>query len=365
MIVGIDIRAACGQKAGIGTHFYELVHNVAKVDLTNTYYLYCREPFEFREDLPNNIRIIRLNVPLLLWHPMVSLHARLRHVKAFLTSSNITALFLRRNQLILHIPDMSGIVLKNFHTYKVIALSKLYHFVARKARFINTTSSFSREEIALNLKVNRDKIFVTALATSPAFRRIDDRRELDHWKKSLTLPPRFILFVGSIEPRKNIMGILNALLRMDLKSRPTLVIAGGHGWKNSDVFNYVKKYKLGDNVCILGYVSREALVALYNLAEVFIFPSFYEGFGLPVLEAFACGTPVIASNVSSIPEVAGDAALLIDPHNVEEIANAISKVLQDPVLRDQMVHKGAAQLKNFSWEKNAIETVSIFNRIKD
>lgn len=361
MIIGIDIRSVCGQKAGIGTNFYELVHNLGKIDRTNSYYLYCKKSFEPSGVFPRNFKILRLNVPLFLWHPLVALHARLKKVTFYLTHSNLTALFLKRTQLILYIPDLSGIVLAKYHTFKVFTLSQLYHFAARKASSIITISSYSKNEIASHLKVDRDKIFVTTLAAPPDFRIIENRNDLILWIKKLTLPEKFILFIGSIEPRKNLIGLLNALLHIDSKSRPMLIIAGGQGWKNSEVFKFINEHKLNSYVCILGYVSRDTLIALYNLAEVFVFPSFYEGFGLPVLEAFACGTPVIASNISSIPEVAGNAALYVDPHNTKEIADTILKVLHDPELRKRLVKKGSQQLKNFSWEKNAVETVKIFN----
>jgi glycosyltransferase involved in cell wall biosynthesis len=360
MIIGIDVRGAGEHRAGIGTNFYELAHTMGEIDHSNSIFLYSRGNFQPAHPLPKNVRVISFNVPLCIWHPLVGLHARLNHVASFLTPSNITALFLKSNQLILYIPDMSGIVLAKYHTFKVLALSKLYHVAARKARAILTISEFSKKEIVTHLNVNKSKVFATLLAPPPGFRKINDERELARCKQELGLPKRFILFVGSLEPRKNILGLLKALLIIDPEERPALVVAGGQGWKNSDIYKFIEEYNLKNTVSILGYQSKESLVALYNLAKVFVFPSFYEGFGLPVLEAFSCGTPVIASNTSSIPEVAGSAALLINPDNSEEIAEVIKNIFKDSELQKRCVEKGFEQIKKFSWKKNAEETLKAF-----
>jgi glycosyltransferase involved in cell wall biosynthesis len=197
------------------------------------------------------------------------------------------------------------------------------------------------------------------------FKRIQVHKILNSIKQKYHLPDRFILFVGTLEPRKNIIRLLEAYARIKDKLPHKLVIAGTKGWLYQPIFEAVKRLSLRNNVIFLGYVDDGNLPALYNLADLFVYPSIYEGFGLPVLEAMACGIPVITSNVSSLPEVAGDAAVLVDPYNVKELAGAMKHVLTNASLRKQVINKGFQQAKNFSWKKCARETLKVYEEVYD
>ncbi len=170
-------------------------------------------------------------------------------------------------------------------------------------------------------------------------------------------PKKFILYFGTIEPRKNITGIIKAfeLLKSDVK----LVIAGSPGWLYKDIYKIAKNSLRQKDIIFAGSIEKEDKPALYNLAEVFVYPSFFEGFGFPPLEAMACGTPTIVSNTTSLPEIAGEAALMVDPYNINEIAIAMKKVLTNEGLRRQMKDRGLALAKKFSWENCAEETFKI------
>lgn len=362
MIIGIDIRAACGQKAGIGTNIYELVLNLGKIDRDNVYLLYSRDNFDAADLLPPNMIIHRFKVPIWLWHPIVAMHARINKITTFLTPSNITVLLLKKKQAVLYIADVSGILFSQFHTIKVTVLSKLYLIAVRRAKAILTISTFSKTEIVRCLKANSDRIYVTKLAVSTDFKVLHDE-EKRQWKKALNLPDQFVLFVGSNEPRKNIRGLLSALLKIPKSMRPNLIITGGGGWKNTDILPYINKKGLQKYVRMTGYIERKALVGLYNLTSAFIYPSFYEGFGLPVLEAMSCGAPVICSNTTSLPEVAGEAALKINPENISELASAIERVLNDKKMQEAMGNKGKIQAASFSWQQTAEQTMQIFNEL--
>jgi glycosyltransferase involved in cell wall biosynthesis len=172
----------------------------------------------------------------------------------------------------------------------------------------------------------------------------------------------FILFVGSLEPRKNVRTLLKAYaeyLKAD-SDQYLLVIAGGRGWLNDDLYALVTELGLERHVKFLGYVQESDLRCLYSVAKVFVYPSLYEGFGLPPLEAMACGAPVITSYTSSLPEVVGDAAILIDAHNVEELFHAMRTVLLDDDLRLQLRKKSLERAKLFSWERTAQETLTVY-----
>jgi len=172
-----------------------------------------------------------------------------------------------------------------------------------------------------------------------------------------------ILFVGTIEPRKNLVTLLRsyALLR-EWTPAPPLVIAGARGWRHREVFAAVRELALEEHVLLPGYVPREELPLWYNAADLFIYPSLYEGFGLPALEAMACGTPVITSNVSSLPEVVGEAGLTVGPNDVEGMAEALQRVLTDAPLRMELRSKGLQRAASFTWSRAAAETVAVYDR---
>lgn len=176
-------------------------------------------------------------------------------------------------------------------------------------------------------------------------------------KNQYGLPEKFILYFGTIEPRKNLIGLIKAF-QMIKKKNPDLklVLAGSKGWLYEDIFKTAKGDK---DIIFTGFIKEEDKPALYNLASVFVYPSFFEGFGFPPLEAMACGTPTIVSNNSSLPEVVGEAALMVDSYNLDELAWLMNEVLNDLKLREELKQRGLAQAKRFSWERTARETMKV------
>ena len=175
----------------------------------------------------------------------------------------------------------------------------------------------------------------------------------------------FILFVGTLEPRKNLPNLIRAyhLLKAQKRFTGKLVVAGMKGWLTEELFALLKELRLEKEVRWLGFVSNQALRYLYNTTAVFVFPSFYEGFGFPLVEAFSCGAAVVTSNVSSCPEVAGDAALQVDPSHPEEIALAIQRILNDPVLKKDLQEKALRRPREFSFRKTAEQTLAVYEEV--
>ncbi len=178
----------------------------------------------------------------------------------------------------------------------------------------------------------------------------------------MRLPRTFFLFLGALEPRKNVLGLVRAMgeLYATGDTRADLVIAGAPGWSNQDVGEEVKRLGLSDHVRFAGYIAPSDLPALYGAATGFVYPSFFEGFGLPPLEAMVCGTPVVCSNTSSMPEVMGDAALLIDPHSASDLAGALRRLLDDDMLRARLREAGIARAALYSWQRTARETIDVY-----
>ncbi len=224
---------------------------------------------------------------------------------------------------------------------------------------IITISDFIKQEVCDKLKITSEHISVVHLASDPVFYRREDT-----WvKKTLTrlnIPQEYMLFVGSIEPRKNIKLIIKALKLM--KNRLPLVLAGWSGWGEKAWLEEVKREGLADRIIITGYIDDETIACLYTGASVFLYPSLYEGFGLPVLEAMACGCPVVCSNAASLPEVAGNAALFTDPHSEDQLAALVDRLLEDSALRTDMIKRGYARNAHFTWQKSAQAMIDVFKK---
>jgi glycosyltransferase involved in cell wall biosynthesis len=260
--------------------------------------------------------------------------------------------------------DMSHRVFPQYHPRRRVMLLRAFENRLRKANKIITDSDYSRHEIMEMLRVPQERVGVIYLGAGSQYRVLsisqEDRSAL---QTRYNLPERFLLYVGTVEPRKNLERLIEAyyLYRQEEPgSEVKLVIAGGNGWLYEDIFTRVKALHMEQDIIFTGYVNSEDLPYLYNMALAFVYPSLYEGFGLPPLEAMACGTPVISSNSSSLPEVIGDAGILIDPYQVEDIAAAMNKVVASSSLREEMSCQGMEQARRFSWTRCAQETLQVY-----
>ncbi len=237
-------------------------------------------------------------------------------------------------------------------------------FFARRlqeADHIITPSQFIRQELNQSFKIPLARITAIAEAADPIFRVLPEP-EVQAVLNRLQLPAEYLLFVGSLEPRKNIVTLIQALSQV--RSDIPLVLTGWSGWGAKPWLKSLQEYRLSHRVLTTGHVSDDDLVALYNGATIMIYPSLYEGFGLPVIEAMACGCPVITSDRASLPEVAGSAAtLLAEPTSADELSFAIDKLLDDSSLRQKFSAQGLVQAASFSWAQTARETISVFRDV--
>ncbi len=267
--------------------------------------------------------------------------------------------FIKSKKMITSVHDFSFILHKDFHTKERIKYFEDNFFQnIYRSDIIITGSEFSKQEILNRLDFKDENVKVIYHGV-----RHDIFKKIENIKLSFELPKKFIFSVGSIEPRKNLIGLLNAYnnLSDEIKHEYKLVLAGFKGWENEDIMQIIEKNK--DFITYLGYITDEELAGVYNKASCFVYPSFYEGFGLPPLEAMACGTPVICSNVSSLPEVGGEAVVYCDPYSIEDIKSKIELVLLDKNLQKELSVKGLEQAKKFTWEKSAQAHIKIFNEL--
>ncbi len=265
---------------------------------------------------------------------------------------------------IVTIHDMSLRLYPQCHPVRRLLLNRpLMRVAITQAASIVTVSDSARKDLQRLHGVPADRVSVVHEAASPAFRPIADRAELDRVRERYGLPPVFALYVGTIEPRKNLSRLIDAFAVARARGIPHhLVCVGPYGWSSRDLAGRVERLGLNETVHFTGYADFKDLPALYNLAEFFIFPSLYEGFGLPVVEAMASGIPVITSNTSSLGEIAGGAALTVDPTSIEALTEAIGRLATDGELRHEIALRGLQRSRMFSWTQTAKEMLAVYHR---
>lgn len=243
-------------------------------------------------------------------------------------------------------------------------LSQFTANTVKRAKAVMTISESTRRDVIDLLGVAPDRVYTIYCGVDDSFKSLPEP-EVEAFKARRQLPDTFVLFLGTLEPRKNVDGLIRAYAAWKARDpkAPLLVIAGGQGWYYEEIFQLVESLNLTDSIRFPGYVPQEELPLWYNAASLFVYPSHFEGFGLPVLEAMACGTPVITSTASSLPEVAGDAARLVEPTDTDALAEALATVVTHPDLQMDMKEKGLAQAAKFSWEKTAQQTAAIYGRV--
>ncbi len=266
---------------------------------------------------------------------------------------------------IVTIHDMSLFRHGGMHLRKSLwAVRTLLPMVAKRAAAIIAVSESARHEIVSVLGVPWEKVKTIHEAAGEGFRVLDQPAELRRVSAAYGLHDPFILSVCTIEPRKNLMRLLAAYARLrGAGRREQLLLAGQLGWKYEGLLREIDRLDLKSSVRILGYVPDADMPAIYNLAKVLAFPSLYEGFGLPILEAMACGTPVLTSDCSSMPEVAGEAAVLIDPRSRESLEAGLGRILSDEPLQDRLREAGIRRAAQFSWSQAAAETTRLYEGI--
>lgn len=286
---------------------------------------------------------------------------RLRPEIAHFTNSLVP--WLANCPMVVTVHDMSVSLFPRLHPLRRRLMFPLVTVSMQRARRVITVSDTSRRDI-VSRGLDSAKVDVVHAAAAPQFRPIDDFAVLDRVRLRYRLPERFLLFVGTLEPRKNLGGLLKAYRGLPAKARRScpLIIVGPPGWGMRRLTRDLRRGAWGAEIRWIGYVPFGDLPALQNLAEAFIFPSLYEGFGLPVIEAMASGTPVITSSGSSLKELFEDAALLVDPQDAVALTGAMQRVLESGDLRRELAQKGLVRARRFSWDKAAEQTLDVYRR---
>lgn len=379
MKIGIDIRClAEGRKTGVEEYTLNLLQNIFETDGKNEFILFFNSfkkanvDFSWIKKYPNvSLRIFRFPnkiLNFLFWYfNWPKIDRMLGGADVIFMPNIIFGGVSEKTKLIMTTHDLS------FERYpETFSLKrKLWHMfvnpkkICEKADRIIAISNSTKSDICLLYGIRPEKIAVVYSGISDDFQIIDrnDSKFLEI-KEKYKLPYNFILFFGTIEPRKNIIGLIRAYNQLRNLKNPEfdkykLVISGSSGWKDKKIFAEIKKSLFAKDIIFAGFVDDADKAYIYNLASLFVYPSFFEGFGFPPLEAMKCGAPVIAANNSSLPEIIDGAGVMIDPDRSSEIFQAMREILSSREMREKMREKGISQSKKFNWRKAAEESLRI------
>ncbi len=373
MRIGIDVRSMFGTPAGVGRYVSNLLKCLSYMDKENSYCLYtdCKvetpivqQPNFHQKHLTlpfaqNYFTWNHFRLPLeLFFHPVDLFHFPFYTIPV-----------IRNYKSIVTIHDITYEVHPEWYSRKALFATRPFsRYAAKHADKVLTDSHYSKGDLIKYYGISEDKIVVTYLGVEEWFRKIEDSSALENTKTKYRITSQHvILYVGAIHTRRNVEQLIRAFHIMCQKlSDVQLVLVGKQEYPYFDIQALVNELALTNRVILTGYIHiyNPALLHLYNIADLFIYPSSYEGFGLPPLEAMACGTPVITSNNTSLPEITGDAAILLDdPLNIDEMANIMHQVLNNEKLCHDMMTKGIAQARKFPWEQVAKKTLSAYQEV--
>jgi glycosyltransferase involved in cell wall biosynthesis len=367
--VGLDGTPLMGQRFGVGHYTGRLLEALLDLEPGWQYLLYSNRPLGKLEpalqkvvESPGYLRQSRW-----LWMQLVLpwLIARSRpHLAHF---PNGLAPLWSPVPFAVTIHDASLFLYSHTHPRaRLLAMRLILPLVARRAAAVITVSEHARRDLLRIFRLPPEKVEVVYQAAPAAFRPISDRPRLAQLRWKYRLPEEIILFVGTLEPRKNLVRLLRAFDQVRRCGyRHKLVLVGARGWLTADFDRELERLGLAETVQHLGYVPTADLPGLFNLATLFVFPSLYEGFGLPPLEAMACGTAVLTGNNSALREICGDAAYLVDATDQESVTEGMLELLASPESRAELSRRGLERASHFSWKKTAVQTKAIYERIVD
>jgi len=364
--IGIDAsRLAITARTGTEQYTWELLHALGQLDRYNRYLLYCNQIPAALPPLPTNFILQPMPLRWAWTHGRLSLQMlRCAPDVLFVPAHTLPLVLAPRSVITIH--DLGFLHHPKTHTRGQRLYYRLFtRFSARRATHIIAISEATKRDLQRYYGTSDHKISVIYHGVHPRFKPITDQAVLRGVMQRYGILPPYLLFVSTIQPRKNIVRLIEAFARARavINDRVMLILAGKRGWLTGQIEGRAAELGIADVVRFTGYVTDTDLPALLSGALAYVVPSLYEGFGMSVLEAQACGTPVLASNVSSLPEVVDDAGMLVDPYNVDAIADGIVRLVQDETLRADLRERGLQHAAGWTWERSARQTLAVLERV--
>lgn len=361
-------------QAGIAHYVYNIFIELQKLDSKNSYEVFglnfFGKPQDFKQNFPKGTKFHLIKyIPGKIWNlsnrrlillPLEILLGKKADIFIFTQFRLYPTLFAKERYVMIY--DIAFEHFPEFVEKKNLQfLKRRVPEAARKANKIITISEATRDDLIAVYGVKREKIIVAPCAVNPSIYK--PTKMTQKLRDKYNLPKQYILYIGTIEPRKNLKRLVEAYscLPSNLKNEYPLVLAGGRGWNDRSILEAIRRVSKDSTIIQTGYVDEADIPAIYSGAKIFLYPSNYEGFGMQVLEAMACDTPVLTSNNSSLSEVGGDAVYYVDEKSVHSISRGIEKLLGDSGLRDKLIKKGRQQIKKFSWQKSVKIIIKALN----
>lgn len=371
MHIAIDAHSVGTGLAGNETYAANLIEALAEIDQRNRYTLYVTKQaaIERFANRWTHVTVRRTLPHMPLVRIPVTLSAELRRRRVDLLHVQFTAPPFAPCPVVATIHDLSFEHFpETFKRRSCVQLRFTVRRTAQSARHIITSSEYSRRDIVETYKLSPERVTVTPLAAAHHFAPVEDAAELARVRACYKLPAEYILAVGSIQPRKNLPRLIQAYERL-CESRPQgtlpqLVLVGNQAWLSGDTLNAIARTPHRERIILTGYVPESDLPALYTAALCFVYPSFFEGFGLPPLEAMRCGAPVLTGDRSSLPEVVGDAGLTFNPFDEQSITETLARIVNNANLRAELRAKGFEQARRFDWRETARRTLAVYEKVK-
>lgn len=371
MRIGIDGTALPAQPVGAGNYIIHLIRSLIELNSEHEFVIFAQLSRQHLFDLPPTPGLHWQLVPeinparRLPWE-QISFPALVKKAEVdLLHSPHYTRPYRLNCPSVVTFHDMTFFLFPQLHTLaKRFFFKAAIRMSARRANALIAISENTRQDAIRLIKIPADKIFTIPLGVDEHFHPVHDDALLAEVRHRYNLPERFILYVGVVEPRKNLPLLLRSYKTIvDEGINHPLVIAGRFGWMYNELIREIDALGLKNKIHFTGYLPQADLPIVYNLADVFVYPSIYEGFGLPPLEAMACGTPVITTAISSMPEHVGDAGILVPAEDEGALSRALHNVLTDRSLQDRLRLKGPQQAANFTWQRTALETLQIYKQV--
>jgi len=369
--IGIDATALPPQPVGAGNYIIQLTRALVSSDFDHQLVIYAQNhgpdlinlppdgevEWQIVDDMSPGVRLIweQTRFPGLIGRTKIDLLHSLHYTKPLILPCASVVTF----------HDMTFFLYPHLHTRaRRWYFPPMMRLSAKQANTIVTVSESTRRDAIRLLGVDPGKVTTTQLGVDASFRVINDLHAKKEIALKYDLPEKFILYLGTIEPRKNLPLLVRAYrLLVDNGTHLKLILVGKYGWMYQEVFNLVSELSLEDMVQFTGYIPQVELPLIYNLASLFVYPTIYEGFGLPVLEAMACGLPVITSDIASLPEIVGEAGILVPTGDLDALFDAMKMVTHDKELREKLTNQGLLRARNFSWERTAQLTLQVYQRV--
>lgn len=371
MNVGILSWMIDRKRTGVNNYLYNLIKNMiinGKADeISLIHYERSDDPIYSQvNDIIIPEKPLKLTSALGIPQAVKNADIDILHIPVHWYNQVTPFVFNRKIKKVLTVHDLTPILFPEMHTRETnLTWRSSLKFIKNRTNVMICVSESTKNDCIKLLNIPEKRLRVIPLSADEQYKPLKNKNQIhEDLKQEYNIDFPFILFVGTLEKRKNVPTLLKSFYKLKKSNVDhKLVVVGGKGWKYTKIFDLIEELNLKNEVIFTDYVSDEDLVKLYNAADLFVYPSLYEGFGLPPLEAMACACPVITSNTSSLPEVVGDAGIMIDPNDVDSLTESMLKILTDNQLREEMSRKSLERAKMFSWKKTARETWKVYEDV--